>query len=424
LRSDVTYHNGRRLVAADVIATIGYLRSAHGKRQYMATEVAGIAAMRASGDLDLEIVTAEPDAILPKRLAALMIVEPELWTADEDKFALSPVGTGAWRLVDWGRASGRARFAAHTGGWRRIGEVKSLEVVPLPETATRLAAMKSGQVDLVEGLSPEDLDELRDQPFVTITLPSTQVMAIALRNVGNDGSPLQDRRVRQALNLAVNRPAMVELILHGQSRVAAIGCTAVTFGCDPDLAPYPYDPARARALLAEAGYEKGFALKADVLVGFGESDHLIYQQVAADLAMVGVRLEVRTPAYPTWLQRYLSNAWGDADAFSLMWDSSTYYDVIRPLKYHSCDKANPFFCAPELMPALLGSDRIMDVPARRAALFTINRQFKDAAPALWLLEQPFHYAHTRDIDSFSARPYGVLYENITFKAGTRRGETE
>ena len=419
LRPGVVFHNGRPFVASDVVATITYLQSSRGKRLYLATEVAGIVAARALAEDELEIVTAEPDAILPKRMAALMIVEPELWAADEEKFALAPVGTGAWRVLDWGRGSGRAIFAAFDGGWRPTREVTRLEIVPLPETITRIAALKSGQIDLAEGLSPDDLEELAGLPFTLVTLRSTQVMAIALRNVGNPLSPLQDKRVRQALNFAVNREAIVAQILHGQSRVPAVGCTDVTFGCDANLAPYPYDPDRARALLAEAGVPNGFDLTADVLVGFGESDQLIYQQVASDFAKIGVKLTVRTPPYATWLQRYLSNTWGQADAFSLMWDSSSYYDVVRPLNYYSCDKANPFFCAPELMPALQASNRIMDMEARRRALYDINAAVKDLAPAVWLVEQPFHYAYSNDIDRFRARPYGVMYEDITFKPGAR-----
>lgn len=419
LRPGVLFHNNRPFTAKDVVATLTYLQSTPGKRHYMATEVAGIVRATPLSDLEIEIVTASPDAILPKRMAGLMIVEPELWAADEDKFALAPIGTGAWRVVDWGRRTGRAIFEAHKTGWRRSDRIDRLEIAPLPETATRLAALKSGQIDLAEGLSPEDLAELDGLPFVQKTVRSTQVMAIALRNVGNPDSPLQDKRVRQAINYAVDRPTILRAILHGQSRMAAVGCTDVTFGCDPDLAPYPFDPEKARSLLAEAGYGNGFSLSIDVLVGFGESDQLIYQQVASDLAKVGIKLTIRTPPYAQWLQRYLSNAWGDTDTFSLMWDSSTYHDVIRALKYYSCEKANPFFCAPELMPQLTASDQIMDVDARRSALYRINAAIKDLAPALWLVEQPFHYAYTEEIDSFRSRPYGVLYEEIEFKPGAR-----
>lgn len=419
LRPGVVFHNGRPLAARDVVAMIEYLKSPRGKRLYLGTEVTGIVAARAVSDSEVEIVTAKPDAVLLKRLAAMMIVESDLWAADEDHFIMNPVGTGAWRVVDWGRGRGRAVFAAHDKGWRKSTQLTRLEVIPLPETTTRIAALKSGQVDLAEGMSPEDLEELEGQPVVRTTVRSTQVMAIAFPNVGKPNSVLQDKRVRQALNCAVDRATIAKQILHDRSRIAAVGCSDVTFGCDPDLAPYPYDPDRARALLAEAGFPNGFAITADVVTGFGESDQLIYQQVAADLAKVGVKLTVRSVPYPTWLQRYLQNQWGDADAFSLVWDSSAYADAIRALKYYSCEKSNPFFCAPELMPALQASDEIMDVEQRRQALYAINRTVKDLAPSLWLVEQPFHYAYTDAIETFRARPYGVLYEDITFKPGTR-----
>lgn len=419
LRPGVLFHNGRPLAARDVVAMIEYLQSPRGKRWYLATEAAGIASARAVSDGEVEIVTAKPDAILLKRLAALMIVDSDLWAADEDKFALMPVGTGAWRVIDWGRARGRAEFAAFGQGWRKASQITRLEIVPLPETTTRLAALKSGQVDIAEGMSPEDMDDLEGLPLIRATVRSTQVMAIALPNVDRPNSVLQDKRVRQALNYGVNRAAIAREILRDRSRIAAVGCSDVSFGCDPNLAPYPYDPERAKALLAEAGYPNGFAITADVVTGFGESDQLIYQQVAADLTKIGVRLTVRAVPYPTWLQRYLQNQWGDADAFSLAWDSSAYADAIRALKYYSCEKSNPFFCAPELMPALEASDQIMDVEQRRQALYNINLTIKDLAPSLWLVEQPFHYAYTDAIETFKTRPYGVLYEQITFMPGAR-----
>jgi peptide/nickel transport system substrate-binding protein len=420
LRPNVVFHDGTAFDANTVVANIKALQSEAGKTLYMAAEVASIKDVKAVAPLVVDIETLKPDAILAKRLAVIMIVQPDLWAKDKAAFALKPVGTGPWQLVDWGRSSGRSVFTAHKKSYRAPKQLDRLEIVILPEATTRLSALLTGEVDVAEAFSPDDLSELEGQPLRAVMQPGTQVMAIAFRTVGAEKSPLRDQRVRQALNYAVDRAEIVETIMHGQSKVASQGCTAVVFGCNPALVPYPYDPAKAKALLAEAGYAKGFKLKVEVLTGFGLSDQLIYQRMAEQLRQVGVIMTIETPSYPTWLRKYSSGQWGDTDAFSLFWDNSSYRDVIRAVKYYSCDKPNPFFCEPSIMPQIYGSDHIMDVAQRRAALEAIMAKLKDLAPSLWMVEIPYHYAMTNDIEHFATRTLGVSYEDITFAPGKRK----
>ncbi len=420
LRPDVVFHDGQPFTASTVVDNIHALQTETGKRLYMAAEVAGISKVTAVSPVVVEIETSKPDAILPKRLAIIMMVEPKAWAKDEAAFALKPIGTGPWQLVDWGRTTGRSIFTANKKSWRAPKQLDRLEIVILPESTTRLSALLTGEVDLAEAFTPDDLGELEGQPLKAVMQEGTQVMAIAFRTTGREKTPLHDQRVRQALNYAVNRAEIVETILHGKSKVASQGCTALVFGCNPTLTPYPYDPAKAKALLTEAGYAKGFTLKVEVLTGFGLSDQLIYQRMAEQLAQVGVKMTIETPSYATWLRKYLSGDWGNTDAFSLFWDNSSYRDVIRAVKYYSCDKPNAFFCDKAIMPQIYASDEIMDTNKRRQALYTVMAQLKDLAPSLWMVEIPYHYAMTNDIDHFATRTLGVSYEDITFTPGKRK----
>ena len=106
-------------------------------------------------------------------------------------------------------------------------------------------------------------------------------------------------------------------------------------GYNSDLKPYPYDPGKAKALLAEAGYPDGFSLRVDVITGFVVSDSLVYQTAAQDLAKIGVDVELRSVPFATWLGRFVRNDWGDADGFSWAW-TALFYDTIRPLTRFSC----------------------------------------------------------------------------------------
>jgi peptide/nickel transport system substrate-binding protein len=415
LRPDVTFHNGAPLTAAAVAAILEYLKSPAGRRFYVATEVDTIAAIEIIDDLTLALETTVPDAILPKRMALIAVPEPNAWqTLGPDGFAQTPLGTGSFMLRDWGQASGKMVFDAYTESWRAPKEIDVLELWTVADATTRVQALLTGQVDVLEAISLDDIGLVDAAGFKVWTFGGAQVASIAFRTVGNPESPLQDARVRQALNYAVNRSLIAEVLFGGSAAPASQGASMGTFGYDPTLEPIPYDPERAKSLLAEAGYTNGFDLTIEVLTGFSSVDTLLYQQVAQDLRMIGIEVTVRTPPFASWLRKFQSNDWGDTDAFSLMWDSGAYADAIRPVRNFSCAKAVPFFCDETIMPLIEQTDRIMNVEDRERHLQQLMRKMRDLAPALLLTTATQRVAASPRVQTLTLNPPNIAYHTITF----------
>jgi peptide/nickel transport system substrate-binding protein len=341
------------------------------------------------------------------------IVAATAWQAKgEAGFAQAPVGTGPYRAVDWGSKSGSAKFQA-ADSWRRPVSMTALELIPLDAPFGRLQALLSGRVDVAERINAEDISQAESAGFRVASLPAPQVVSLTFRVADNPNSPIADVRVRQALALAVNRDAMAKQILLGTVVPASQATNAQTIGYNPDIHVPPYDPDRAKALLAVAGYPNGFAFNADVVVGTSPADDLLYQQTVADLRKVGVTVTLRTLPYAVWLRKYTAGDWGNADAFSFVWDSSSFYDVVRVLSLASCYKAPPFFCDPTLTPIFDAVGSELTEQRRLPALRDLSARMVDLAPALWLVTVTYHYGLSPRLTNVGLRNSGLIYETIT-----------
>lgn len=412
LREGVRFSNGRPLDAAAVAATFAWLRGEEGRRTVIGNELRNVVRVEPVGALELRILTQVPDATLPSRLASAMIVEPSEWARlGPAGFAKAPVGTGPFVVDSWGERDKRAVFLANRGSWR-APRLERLEFVAMPDNAVRLQALVAGEIDLTDA-AVDDLPYLRARGLTAVHAPAMQVMSIALITERDGPTPLQDPRVRRALNHAVDRQAIADRLLGGLGRPAGQPATPVTVGHDPAIAPYSFDPALARRLLAEAGYASGFELDVDIVVTSAGGDGAIYQVVEQNLADVGVRATLRARTFGDWLRSYLSGNW-TADAFGLSWNSAPYNDVTRPMEYFSCRKRNPFFCDPELAARLERANREFD-PARRAAMLRqLSRDYHDAAPAIFIVETVDVFGMNRALRGFSIANRVPVYEVLSW----------
>ena len=388
LRPGVRFINGEPFNAAAVVAMIEWLKSPDAQRYFYAPEVKNIASVNALDDMTVVFKTHQPDVILPKRLSLLLVVPPRLWQeAGVEGFSQRPRGSGAFTIESWGRDKGVYALEAQTGSWRPAKHLNRVEFRILPEQTTRVQALTTGQIDIAHIIGYEDIDTLKAQGFNIVINPIATASAIALSNF-NKNSPLADKRVRQAMNYAVNRTAIARAILHGTVKPAANGIEPGVFGYDPDVIPYPYDPAKARALLAEAGYADGFKLKATVLTVGAPDAPAVFQQVAQDLAAVVISMELNGVLGTDWVQMWTSGDWRGADALSSNWNGATYMDAGRALESYTCARAQPFFCAPEVEDIFARSNVEFDENKREIQLRQALAILYDLAPTIYLFPQP------------------------------------
>lgn len=391
LRPDVHYSNGKPFDARAAAAVLGWLISRDGRATIIGNELRGILEARPIAPLTLEVRTTAPDPILPKRMVGALMVEPDTWARlGPDGFARQPVGTGPFVLERWDQRRRRAYARANPHRWRHAN-FTGLEFIELPSAAVRTQALLSRDVDIAP-VEIEEIDRLESRGYPVIDAPSMSVMSVAFITERSTPGPLQDRRVRQALNYAVDKETIARTLLRGFGRASGQPAPAISFGHDPALEPYPFDVARARSLLAAAGYPNGFAMTIEIVTNAFPADGLIYQSVAHYLRQVGVEATLQVTTFPQFLRNLQRNSFS-ADAFGSMWNSAPYNDATRPMESASCRRPRPFFCDLELARQLEAAMHIVPEEERLAAMRRLAHAYHEAAPALFLVEQVDLYAH-------------------------------
>lgn len=413
LRDNMIFHNGRPITAQSIAKVFSFLLSENAATFLVARELTNIVDVVAIDKHIVQFNLREPDAILPKRLSLIMIVEPDSWSEESvDTFAFRPVGSGPYRLVDWGPGNASPRLTAFSRSWRAPKGYENLEYVAMRDKTSRLQALYSNQVDIATGLSEDDVEDVESNGYVPYVTATTQIKSIALPNLHEGKHPLQDQRVRQALNYAVDKQAIADLILGGWVDVASQGAVPGISGYNPDLKPYPYDPERARSMLKEAGYTDGFNLEIEFVATLTPLDPVWFQQVAQDLNKVGVRASVRQIPFSDYLQKYSTNNWGEVDAFGLFWNVASFQDAIRPYEYFSCFRVNPFFCDEEITADIRAAQTMADSVKREAIMQAIMAKFHTLAPAIWITNSAYVNATRPGIRNFRMIPAGIIFEEL------------
>jgi peptide/nickel transport system substrate-binding protein len=292
LRPGVKFHNGEPFDANAVKFSIERALDRTVKSVF-ASSLDTIARVDVVDPLTVNIVTKAPDPILPSRLCMQQgqILPPKYASdAGPEGLAKRPVGAGPYRFVHW-RKDEAVTLEAVADHWRKP-KIAKVVFKPVPEGAGRVAAVKTGAVDIATAIPPVDFAGIQKGDRTTgIEVTSNRAFLLNLDTIGF--KPFQDRRVRQALNLAIDKDAIVKNTLNGYGRVLATSVIPEAFGHNPNIKPYPYDSAKAKKLLAEAGYPNGFQVGFDTTIGRYPQDKEIAEVVAGQLAKVGVKVDVQ-----------------------------------------------------------------------------------------------------------------------------------
>lgn len=409
LRDDVSFSNGESFDAAAVVATWDYLSSEEGAATVVGRELTTISAVEAIDESTLEITTVGPDPVLPNRLSAMFIVAPEQWSdLGPEGFAADPIGTGPFAVESWGNTE--VSLSAVADSWRTPGTAE-IRVIALPEPASRVQALQSGQVDIALGVSPDQIDAIEGSGATVDVRPASQVMSLTFNSTDPE-SPFADPIVRRALNLAVDRQAIVDGLLAGLAAPASQGSTPAANGYDDSLEPIPYDPEQAAELLAEAGYPDGFSFVAEVVVGSFPADGEIYQAMAENLRQIGVDVELRQVQFPEWLEKFNNGTWA-GEAIGLSWNTAPLLDAIRPYNYASCLKEPAFFCDEAQQALITEASETLDPDARRQVLGELAALTVENPPSLFLIEQIDLHAVGANVSGFENINRFIPYEQIT-----------
>ncbi|MBL8631056.1 MAG: hypothetical protein JNM81_15590, partial [Rhodospirillaceae bacterium] len=352
LRRDVVFSDGAPFTSESVVAVAELLTGPAATKEVVARMMSFLDHARAIDDYTVEIKTKTPVPLLPRFLPQFYAVQPkQLKALGLDGFAKAPIATGPFAVtrID----ANKVVFKPHTQSWRKP-QVDGLEVVINAEASARKQAVLSGRLDIALNLGPEETAGIVAAGGKDVVWRDAAIWAYQFAGSKDNPfgiAPFKDIRVREALNLAIDRKAIIDALLAGRTIAATQPAPPGVYGFNPDLPPIPYDPDKAKRLLAAAGYPNGFKFVMEATVGSGPSDAALHQTVAQYLAAVGVKAEVRAISSNQLIRNVVEGGW-TSDSFGLYYNHEPTADALRGLDTQSCLWHHAWYCNPATTPLI------------------------------------------------------------------------
>lgn len=402
LRSGVRFHDGRPLKAEDVAYSIQ--RAATYDRSVIRPYFTSIRQVNALDPLRVEIETREPDPLLLNKLTFAYIV-PRAPSLENPSLANKPVGTGPYQFDRW-LTERRFLLKRFDGYWSRPAVFPQVEVSHIHESRERVAALLAGEVDLTRSLQGEDVARINAKPGYRAKVAGTiTVMLMTLHIAQKPGAPpnpLAQQPVRQAIHLALDRQEIVRRGFDGLARPAYQLVPSEVFGFDHQLPPGQRDVARARALLASAGYADGFRLE----VCATSLSRLVGEVIRDNLGEIGIKVALRILPWDDLYRRFVSDSPPQASIFG--WscnsgDESDFLDTCLHSRQSGGDARmgelnSTGWSNPELDQLITESRHVMRVQDRLAMLGRINRIALEELPYIPLTIDTEVYGHIAGLE--------------------------
>ncbi|MGE0724705.1 MAG: ABC transporter substrate-binding protein [Alphaproteobacteria bacterium] len=343
LRQGVKFHDGTPFTAEDVI--FSFKRNSH-EQSDMRTAGATVEEVRKVDDQTIEIVTKGPDPVLLQNLPNVFIMSKK-WS--EDHKVATPVrgivgnetyanlhenGTGPFKLLDR-VADTRTVLVPNADWWGKVEHnLDRVEFKPIANAATRVAALLSGEIDMIFPVPLQDIERLKRTSGVrvlqgpelrTIFLGMDQHRAELLDMPGSGKNPFKDVRVRRAFYQAIDINAIHRVIMRGASTPTGLMIAPGITGFAKDLNDrYPFDPEGAKKLLADAGYAQGFTVTLDCPNDRYVNDEAICQAIVPMLARVGVTVKLNAQTKSKHFDKIGARQNWNTSFYMLGWTPDTY----------------------------------------------------------------------------------------------------
>lgn len=364
LRQGVTYHNGEPFDADDVVYTYNTVSAPDSGVKFQRI-VNWIDNVEKIDQWTVRIHTKGPFPQAIEFLSGPMPVYPNEYYAEVGSEGMSnaPVGTGPYKVVDMepGERYTLVRNEDYTwGSPKGLAQIENVIVREIPDIQTQVAELLSGGIDVTADLTPDLVEKLQGSAGVTAEMAETlRIFYMGLDAAGRTNfEPMTDTRVRQAMNYALDRQAIVDNLLGGAARIVDTPCHPLQFGCDQSAAVhYDYDPEKAKALLAEAGYPDGFDLEL-----YAEAPAHEAEAVMGYLSAVGIDATLHRLPWEAYRDAQLA---GKSEAFLTNWGSYSLADAAASISVFFQGSEDDFAMDEEVKGWLQVADTSTDPAVRK-----------------------------------------------------------
>jgi peptide/nickel transport system substrate-binding protein len=395
LRQGVTFHNGEPFDADDVIYTINFVTKPESKITNI-SNVNWMAGAEKVGPYKVRVLLKQPFPAALEYLAGPVPIYPNEYYAQVGPKGMNekPVGTGPFKVTE--NQPGRlVRFERNKNYFkdspRPQPTIDKIELRLIPDRNTQQAELMGGGLDWIYNVAPDTAEQLKTLPHLAVSAGESMRIAFLHFNV-RENTPvpqLRDARVRRAISHAIDREAMLKTVVGG-GRVIHVQCFPTQFGCDDTNAPkYAYDPAKAKALLAEAGLANGFEMDF-----YAYRDRQQTEAIIGYLRAVGIRTNLRYVQYVAARDAlregkiaFVQNTWGSYSVNDVSANTPVFF------KFQADDVARD----EQVRDLLQKGDSVVDPAVRKDAYAKALTRIAEQAYTVPLYSLPVYYAYTKDL---------------------------
>jgi peptide/nickel transport system substrate-binding protein len=388
LRPNVKFTNGEPVNADAVVESFNYMS----KGPETAGNFETWDHLEKVDDLTVRVKTKVPDARFVTTAIWLALIPPSILRADPSSLAQHPIGSGPYKLVEWVKGD-HITMEANPDYWRGKPKIDRVTWKTVPEASARVAALQSGQADMIVGVPPEAVDALdKGARTKTVSVPGIRNPTFIF---DTRTPPFNDVRVRQALNYAVDKESIIRNILGGRAALQSTYTNSFMFGHNADVKAYPFDAAKAKELLSQAGFPNGFDTEIQSPAGRWVKDVEVSQAIVDMLGKVGVRAKLSTSAYGTFFPAW---AKGTFTGLSLVGTETLGDpDQVVALFMYSKGPLSKYFSDAKIDQMYEQEIQEFDATKRALQLNALEAYVHDAAPWLFTYFQADIYGVNKNL---------------------------
>src|SRR5499425_3125271 len=386
LRQGVKFHNGEPFNAASVKATMDYIKDPANKSHYL-PRWSQVKEVQIVNDYTVRFITEKPWPTLIDRIAGtdfLPMPPKALREQGVQALAAKPIGTGPFKFVQWARDE-KLVLEKNPDYWQGAPDLNRVTFRYIPEFSARLAALLAGEIDIMKDVPPHTVEMLDKSGKAKVrSTVSSRINYLALVNL--KPGPMQDLKVRQAINHAVNVDELIQQVLKGRASKMCGPLSPLNVDYSPKLHCYKYDPAQAQALFKEAGIDPAkLQLTLDTPSGRYPLDKDVSLAIAAQLQRLGIKVNVVVNEWGTHLDKIKNRNTGDT--FFLGWGPALHgQGTIQPL-FLADQTYSSYGNNKTIDEKIARAQTLLEAKARATAYAELQRLIRDEAPWVFLWQQ-------------------------------------